>query len=58
MEGRQHLRTGDKCVCRLRFVRHPEYVRKDARVVFREGRTKAVGTVHRLAFRGAHCEPR
>jgi len=42
---RDHLRTGDKTLARLRFVRYPEYLKPGTRVVFREGRTKAVGVV-------------
>ena len=40
-----HLRTGDKAIVRFRFIKNPEYLRCDMRMVFREGRTKAVGTV-------------
>lgn len=43
-----HLRTGDKAVVRFRFIKNPEYIRQDSRLVFREGRTKAVGTVTKL----------
>jgi len=39
------LRTGDKALCRFRFIKYPEYLRIGTRLVFREGRTKAVGTV-------------
>lgn len=39
------LRTGDKANCRFRFIKHPEYLRKNQRLIFREGRTKAVGNV-------------
>lgn len=39
------LRTGDKAHVKFRFIKHPEYVRKNQRMVFREGRTKAVGNV-------------
>jgi GTPase len=45
---KQHIRTGDKTVARFRFVRSPEYVQPGARLIFREGRTKAVGTVLKL----------
>lgn len=41
------LRTGDKANVKFRFIKHPEYVRKNQRMVFREGRTKAVGNVLR-----------
>lgn len=39
------LRTGDKAHVRFRFIKHPEYLRPQQRMVFREGRTKAVGNV-------------
>lgn len=39
------LRTGDKAKVRFRFIKHPEYLRPHQRLVFREGRTKAVGNV-------------
>ena len=45
---KQHIRTGDKTIARFRFVRHPEYIRVGSRIIFREGRTKAVGTVQKL----------
>lgn len=44
----EHLRTGDKATVRFRFIKNPEYLRRDMRLVFREGRTKAVGTVTKL----------
>ncbi|XP_060571466.1 GTP-binding protein 1-like [Ruditapes philippinarum] len=44
----EHLRTGDKAIVRFRFIKNPEYLRPDMRMVFREGRTKAIGTVSKL----------
>ncbi len=41
----QHLRTGDKAIVRFRFMKHPEYVKNGMKLVFREGRTKAIGTI-------------
>ncbi|XP_063692306.1 GTP-binding protein 1-like isoform X1 [Bolinopsis microptera] len=41
----QHMRTGDKAICRFRFIKNPEYIKEGARMVFREGRTKAVGNI-------------
>ena len=32
----------------LRFVKHPEYLKEGQRLVFREGRTKAVGNVNKV----------
>uniref|UniRef100_A0A0X3NIZ9 Tr-type G domain-containing protein n=1 Tax=Schistocephalus solidus TaxID=70667 RepID=A0A0X3NIZ9_SCHSO len=43
--GKERLRTGDKAEVRFQFIRRPEYLRKGVRLVFREGKTKAVGTV-------------
>jgi hypothetical protein len=31
-----------------RFVKHPEYLKEGQRLVFREGRTKAVGNVNKI----------
>ncbi|XP_003689828.1 GTP-binding protein 1 [Apis florea] len=42
------LRTGDKALVRFRFIKHPEYIKPGQRMVFREGRTKAVGNVIKL----------
>lgn len=39
------LRTGDRDVVTFKFMKCPEYLREGSRMVFREGRTKAVGTV-------------
>lgn len=36
------LRTGDKAKVKFRFIKHPEYIKSGQRMVFREGRTKAV----------------
>jgi GTPase len=49
---RDHLRSGDKTLARLRFVRYPEYLRPGSRMVFREGRTKAVGLVAQVYHDG------
>jgi len=43
--SKQNLRTGDKAQVHFRFTKNPEYVRPGTKFVFREGRTKAVGTV-------------
>ncbi|XP_064419473.1 GTP-binding protein 1 [Latimeria chalumnae] len=42
------LRTGDKATVHFRFIKTPEYLHTDQRLVFREGRTKAVGTIMKL----------
>lgn len=42
------LRTGDRDTIVLRFIRHPEYIRIGTKMIFREGRTKAVGTIYKI----------
>ncbi|KAK0174883.1 hypothetical protein PV327_010599 [Microctonus hyperodae] len=46
--SRDCLRTGDKALVHFKFIKHPEYIKPGQRMVFREGRTKAVGNVLRL----------
>ncbi|CAI2354295.1 unnamed protein product [Caenorhabditis sp. 36 PRJEB53466] len=43
--GKEVLRTGDRDKVQFKFIRQPEYIRAGTKMVFREGRTKAVGTV-------------
>lgn len=43
-----HMRTGDKALCHFKFLKNPEYLRLDDRLIFREGRTKAVGTISKV----------
>ncbi|KXJ69190.1 hypothetical protein RP20_CCG028405 [Aedes albopictus] len=43
--SKECLRTGDKAVVRFKFIKNPEYMKPGQRMVFREGRTKAVGNV-------------
>ncbi|KAJ8318645.1 hypothetical protein KUTeg_003736 [Tegillarca granosa] len=45
---KEHLRTGDKAIVRFRYIKNPEYLKTDMRMVFREGRTKAIGTIVKL----------
>ena len=42
------LRTGDKALIRFRFIKYPEYIVPGQRMVFREGRTKAVGNITKI----------
>ncbi|KAI5717011.1 hypothetical protein M8J76_016071 [Diaphorina citri] len=48
------LRTGDKAAVHFRFIKHPEYLRAGQRMVFREGRTKAVGNVTKVLPPSGH----
>lgn len=47
------LRTGDKATVHFRFIKTPEYLHCEHKLVFREGRTKAVGTVTKVTGGGA-----
>lgn len=40
-----YLRTGDKAKVHFRFMKNPEFIRIGQKMVFREGRTKAIGTI-------------
>lgn len=39
------LRTGDKANVKLEFINKPEYVKPNMRLIFREGKVKAIGKV-------------
>ncbi|XP_041093723.1 GTP-binding protein 1-like [Polyodon spathula] len=54
--NRDCLRTGDKASVHFRFIKTPEYLHRDQRLVFREGRTKAVGTIVKL-LQSANTSP-
>lgn len=49
----EELRTGERAVVRFRFIKHPEYLRLGAKLLFREGVTKGIGHVTRLLPRPA-----
>jgi GTPase len=42
------LRTGDRAMVRFHFLYRPEFMKVGQRLIFREGRTKGIGTVTRL----------
>ncbi|ORY97237.1 P-loop containing nucleoside triphosphate hydrolase protein [Syncephalastrum racemosum] len=44
----QVLRTGDKANVQFELIRNPEYLVVGTRLIFREGRTKGVGTITKL----------
>lgn len=43
--GGQILRTGDRGLVRFRFMQRAEYLKEGTKLIFREGRTKGLGTV-------------
>ena len=40
--------TNDRASVLFRFVRHPEFIRVGARLLFREGATKGIGKVTQI----------
>ena len=42
------LRTGDKATVQLEFIMRPEYIKPNMRIIFREGKVRAVGKVIEL----------
>ncbi|XP_043079015.1 GTP-binding protein 2b isoform X2 [Puntigrus tetrazona] len=45
---KEELRTGERAVVCFRFLKHPEYLRVGAKLLFREGVTKGIGHVTHL----------
>lgn len=48
LQGKDELRTGEKAVVLFRFIKHPEYLKVGAKLLFREGVTKGIGQVTKL----------
>lgn len=48
--SKEHLRTGDKASVHFRFLKNPEFLKVGTKFVFREGRTKAVGTITQVSL--------
>jgi len=46
--GAQILRTGDRGLVRFRFMQRAEYLKVGTKLIFREGRTKGLGTVKEI----------
>src|SRR5271155_3054297 len=46
--GAQILRTGDRGMVRFRFMQRAEYLKVGTKLIFREGRTKGLGTVKEI----------
>ncbi len=46
----EHMRTGDKATCTFTFIKNPEYLKIGTKMIFREGRTKAVGSITKVIY--------
>lgn len=44
----EELRTGEKAVVLFKLIKHPEYLKVGAKLLFREGLTKGIGHVTKL----------
>ncbi|MEA2069919.1 MAG: GTP-binding protein [Asgard group archaeon] len=44
------IRTGDKAIAKFRFLYNPEFIKKGSRIIFREGRTKGIGTIKKVSY--------
>jgi GTPase len=42
------LRTGDKATVELEFIIRPEYIKPNMKIIFREGKVRAIGKVVEL----------
>lgn len=42
------LETGQKAICKLRFLHRPEYIKDNTRLILREGRVRGLGTIVRV----------
>mmetsp|Transcript_28384 Transcript_28384/g.37119 ORF Transcript_28384/g.37119 Transcript_28384/m.37119 type:complete len:574 (-) Transcript_28384:328-2049(-) len=45
IHNKEKLKSGDKAVCRFRFLYHPEYIIPGITILFREGFTRGIGKV-------------
>ncbi|KAF7288653.1 hypothetical protein HMN09_01371200 [Mycena chlorophos] len=41
----EHLRTGDRARVTFEFLSHPEFIKNGQKMLFREGKTKAIGVI-------------
>lgn len=44
------IRTGDRANVRFRFLYCPEYIHEGEKIIFREGRTKGIGTITKVFY--------
>ncbi|XP_035461745.1 GTP-binding protein 2 isoform X2 [Scophthalmus maximus] len=60
VHGKEELRTGEKAVVLFKFIKHPEYLKVGAKVLFRQGVTKGIGHITKLQpiaqYRISHSE--
>ena len=47
--NQENLRTGDRATCHFHFIKNPEFLQAGTKMVLREGRTKAIGSVSKVS---------
>lgn len=53
IKEKESLSAGERACVRFQFLRHPEFLRVGAKILFREGRTKGIGEIKRLIPAGS-----
>eukprot|EP00042_Codosiga_hollandica_P051588 m.636482 g.636482 ORF g.636482 m.636482 type:complete len:627 (+) comp58310_c0_seq9:184-2064(+) len=56
----EHLRSGDRTSVVFRFIKQPEYLHLGSKIIFREGRAKAVGSISKIfpaGYTGVRLNP-
>lgn len=44
----ESLVAGERGCVKFQYMRHPEFLRVESRILFREGRTKAIGEITKI----------
>ncbi len=47
-EEKEHIRAGDKCRIKFRFMYRPEFLQENHTFVFREGQTRGIGIIRKV----------
>ncbi len=50
IEDKTHIRAGDKCRMRFRFMYRPEFIQENDKFIFREGQTRGIGIIKAVEY--------
>jgi len=45
IQNKERLKSGDRAICRFRFLYHPEYISPGSTILFRDGFTRGIGKI-------------
>jgi len=48
IEGKQSLKKGDNALIKFNFLHRPEYLKEGMKILVREGKTRAIGTISKI----------